>query len=136
MVFNFGFSQEYSYEFSSNYEVNLPNFKDFDRFYKMEYEMESDFMPNTLAEVEKKKLENKHREIEYLILSPKVKKKKCFISKNEKIEVEKKYDFLLTEATFFAKTEPNVNNTIYVDNRIIWKKENGEWKITKVISLH
>ncbi len=67
----------------------------------------------------------KNHEIEYLILSPKVKKKKCFISKNEKIEVEKKYDFLLTEATFFAKTEPNVNNTIYVDNRIIWKKENN-----------
>ncbi len=67
LFFGVIFGQEYSYEYSSNYKIELPNFKDFDRFYQMEYEMESDFLPNSLAELQKKKSENLHREIEYII---------------------------------------------------------------------
>jgi len=63
LFFGVIFGQEYSYEYSSNYKIELPNFKDFDRFYQMEYEMESDFLPNSLAELQKKKSENLHREI-------------------------------------------------------------------------
>jgi hypothetical protein len=64
----------------------------------------------------------KNNEKEFLILSPKVKEKKCLVSKSKKIKVGYHYDLLLEEATLFGKTEPNVNNTIYVDDRIIWKK--------------
>lgn len=91
LLFSFGFSQEYSYEFSSFYEINLPSFRDFDRFYQMEYEMESDLMPNTLAEVEKKKSENKHREIEYLIYK---------VSNNETLAKVKLLGNLYAEATY------------------------------------
>jgi hypothetical protein len=64
----------------------------------------------------------KNCETEYLILSPKTKKKKKFVSKNKRIKIGKKYSFLLVEVTFFAKSEPNLNNIIYVDKRIIWEK--------------
>jgi antitoxin component YwqK of YwqJK toxin-antitoxin module len=67
LFFGVIFGQEYSYEYSSNYKIELPNFKDFDRFYQMEYEMESDFLPPSLAELQKKKSENPYEEIEYTI---------------------------------------------------------------------
>lgn len=50
------FSQEFSYEFSSKQNISLPDLQDYDRFYQMEYEMESKVLPNKLSEIQKDKL--------------------------------------------------------------------------------
>lgn len=59
----------------------------------------------------------------YLIISPKIKKKKCLKSTSEKIKVGFEYDFLLEESTIFGKTEPNVKNSIFIDDKKIWTSE-------------